>query len=140
VGGSQGGPLSIASAALEPRIARCASAFPFLSDYRRVWAMDLAEDAYEELRNFFRLFDPRHEREDEIFTRLGYIDVKNLAPRIEAKVFMGLSLMDPVCPPSTPFAVCNAVRGEKERLTYPGFAHEALPGFYDRAFDFLAAL
>lgn len=102
--------------------------------------MDLAEDAYEELRNFFRLFDPRHEREDEIFTRLGYIDVKNLAPHIEAKVLMGLSLMDPVSPPSTPFAVCNAVRGEKERLTYPGFAHEAWPGFYDRAFDFLAAL
>jgi len=140
VGGSQGGALSIACAALEPRIARCVSVFPFLSDYRRVWEMDLAKDAYAELRNFFRMFDPRHEREDEIFTRLGYIDVKNLAPRIEAKVLMGLSLMDPICPPSTQFAVYNAVRGEKECLIYPDFAHEALPGFYDRAFDFLAAL
>ena len=140
LGGSQGGALSIACAALEPRIARCVSVFPFLSDYKRVWDLDLAKDAYAELRTFFRLFDPRHEREEEIFTRLGYIDVKNLAPRIKAKVLMGLSLMDPICPPSTQFAVYNAIEGEKECLIYPDFAHETLPGFHDRAFDFLAAL
>lgn len=139
-GGSQGGALSIACAALEPRISRCVSVFPFLSDYRRVWEMDLAKDAYAELRNFFRMFDPRHEREEEIFTRLGYIDVKNLAPRIRAQVLMGLSLMDPICPPSTQFAVFNAITTEKDAVIYPDFAHEGLPGFNDRAFDFLAAL
>lgn len=139
-GGSQGGALSIACAALEPRIARCVSVFPFLSDYRRVWEMDLAKDAYVELRNFFRMFDPRHEREDEIFTRLGYIDVKNLAPRIKARVLMGLSLMDPICPPSTQFAVFNNITAPKDAVIYPDFAHEALPGFNDRAFDFLAGL
>lgn len=139
-GGSQGGALSIACAALEPRIARCVSVFPFLSDYRRVWDMDLAKDAYAELRNFFRLFDPRHEREDEIFTRLGYIDVKNLAPRIKARVLMGLSLMDPICPPSTQFAVFNNITAPKDAIIYPDFAHEGLPGFTDRAFDFLAGL
>ena len=140
LGGSQGGALSIACASLEPRIARCVSVFPFLSDYKRVWDLDLAKDAYAELRTFFRSFDPRHEREEEIFTRLGYIDVKNLAPRIKAEVLMGLSLMDPICPPSTQFAVYNAIAGKKECLIYPDFAHEALPGFYDRAFDFLAGL
>jgi cephalosporin-C deacetylase len=35
-GASQGGALSIACAALEPRIARCVSVYPFLSDYQRV--------------------------------------------------------------------------------------------------------
>jgi cephalosporin-C deacetylase len=140
LGCSQGGALSIACAALELRIARCVSVFPFLSDYKRIWDLDLAKDAYAELRTFFRFFDPRHEREEEIFTRLGYIDVKNLAPRIKAKVLMGLSLMDPVCPPSTQFAVYNAIAGDKECIIYPDFAHEPLPGFHDRAFDFLAAL
>jgi cephalosporin-C deacetylase len=139
-GGSQGGALSIACAALEPRMARCVSVFPFLSDYRRVWEMDLAKDAYAELRNFFRMFDPRHEREHEIFTRLGYIDVKNLAPRIKARVLMGLSLMDPICPPSTQFAVFNNIAAPKDAVIYPDFAHEGLPGFNDRAFDFLAGL
>ncbi len=139
-GGSQGGALSIACAALEPRISRCVSIFPFLSDYRRVWDLDLAKDAYAELRQFFRNFDPLHEREEEIFTRLGYIDVKNLAPRIKARVLMGLSLMDNICPPSTQFAVYNAVTGEKDAIIYPDFGHEGLPAINDRAFDFLVRL
>ncbi|HKB90121.1 MAG TPA: alpha/beta fold hydrolase, partial [Opitutaceae bacterium] len=77
-GGSQGGALTLACAALEPRIRRAAPVFPFLCDYRRVWEMDQAKDAYVELRTFFRLFDPRHEREREIFTKLGYIDCQFL--------------------------------------------------------------
>lgn len=139
-GGSQGGALSIACAALEPRISRCVSIVPFLSDYRRVWELDLAKEAYAELRTYFRLFDPRHEREEEIFTRLGFIDVKNLAPRIKAEVLMGISLMDDICPPSTQFAVYNAINSEKQCLIYPDFAHENLPGFPDAAFNFLSAL
>ena len=60
-GGSQGGGLTLACASLEPRIRRAAPVFPFLCDYRRVWEMDLAKDAYEELKTFFRLFDPLHD-------------------------------------------------------------------------------
>lgn len=140
IGGSQGGALSIACAALAPRIKRCVSIFPFLSDYRRVWEMDLAKDAYAELKTFFRHFDPLHQREEEIFTRLGYIDVKNLAPRIRAESFLGLTLMDNICPPSTQFAVYNNISAKKDAVIYPDFGHEALPGFHDRAFNFLTAL
>ena len=53
-GGSQGGGLTLACAALEPRVRRAAPVFPFLCDYQRVWEMDLATDAYEELRLYFR--------------------------------------------------------------------------------------
>jgi len=139
MGGSQGGALAIACAALEPRITRCVSIFPFLSDFKRVWEMDLAKDAYAELRNYLRMFDPLHEREEEIFRTLGYIDVHHLAPRIQARVLMALTLMDNICPPSTQFAVYNNIPGEKECAIYPDFGHEGLPGFPDRAFRFLAA-
>ena len=74
LGDSQGGGLTLACAALEPRIKLAAPVFPFLCDYQRVWEMDLALDAYDEIRTYFRQFDPRHEREQEIFTKLGYID------------------------------------------------------------------
>ena len=47
--------------------------------------MDLAVGAYEELKSYFRMFDPLHEREEEIFTKLGYIDCQYLAPRIRAR-------------------------------------------------------
>lgn len=140
IGGSQGGALSIACAALAPQIRRCVSMYPFLSDYRRVWEMDLAKDAYAELLTYFRNFDPLHEREDEIFRRLGYIDIKNLAPRITADVLMGISLIDPICPPSTQFAVYNNLASKKHALIYPDFRHENLPGFLDRAFEFLREL
>lgn len=139
MGGSQGGALSIACAALEPRIRRCVSAFPFLSDYRRVWEMDLAKDAYAELRNYLRLFDPLHSREAAIFNKLGYIDVHHLAPRITARVLMGLTLMDNICPPSTQFAVFNNIGSPKECLIYPDHGHEGLPGFNDSTFNFLFA-
>jgi cephalosporin-C deacetylase len=140
IGGSQGGALSIACASLVPQIKRCVSVFPFLSDYKRVWEMDLAKDAYAELKTFFRHFDPLHEREEEIFTRLGYIDVKNLAPRINAECLLALTLMDNICPPSTQFAVYNNISGRKDAAIYPDYGHEGLPGFQDRAFNFLLGL
>jgi cephalosporin-C deacetylase len=139
-GGSQGGGLTLACAALEPRVVRAAPVFPFLCDYKRVWEMDLARDAYEELTYYFRQFDPTHKHEDDIFTRLGYIDVQHLADRIKARVQMTTSLMDTVCPPSSQFAAYNRIRSEKEMVLYPDFGHEDLPGHNDRVFEFLSEL
>lgn len=139
-GGSQGGGLTLACAALEPRIKRAAPVFPFLCDYQRVWEMDLAAGAYEELRTFFRMFDPLHEREDELFTRLGYIDNQHLAHRIRAEVLMLVGLMDTICPPSTQFAAFNKIQSEKRMILYPDYGHEGLPGAPDRIYDFLAGL
>lgn len=136
-GASQGGALALACAALEPRISRTAPVYPFLCDYQRTWEMDQAREAYEELRLFFRAFDPRHEREREIFTRLGYIDVQHLAPRIRARTLMFTGLMDTICLPSTQFAAFNRIPAPKEVVLYPDFGHEVLPGQADRTFAFL---
>jgi cephalosporin-C deacetylase len=106
----------------------------------RVWEMDLATAAYAELRNFFRNHDPRHERKEQVFTQLGYIDIQNLAPRIEAEVMMGIGLMDSICPPSTQYAVFNKIRSPKKAVLYPDFGHEGLPGFNDMIFEFLGEL
>ena len=126
-GGSQGGGLTLACASLEPRIARAVSVFPFLSDYQRVWEMDLAKGAYQELQEYFRKFDPRHEREDAVFERLGYVDVHNLTDRIRANTLMLTGLMDTICPPSTQFAAYNAITSAKDVIIYPDFGHEGLP-------------
>jgi cephalosporin-C deacetylase len=139
-GGSQGGALTIACAALEPRIKRLAPVFPFLSDYKRVWEMDLAKDAYQELKTYFRLFDPQHKRENEIFTKLGYIDIQHLAPRIRGEVLMGVGLMDTICPPSTQFAAYNKITAPKRVEIYPDFGHEGLPGFNDKTVEFMLKL
>lgn len=140
MGASQGGALTLACAALEPKIKLVAPVFPFLCDYQRTWEIDLAEHAYEELRDYFRRFDPLHERETEIFTKLGYIDVQHLCRRIKAEVFLGIGLMDTVCPPSTQLAVYNKINSKKSMAIYPDYGHEDLPGHQDRVFQFMAGL
>ena len=137
MGGSQGGGLTLAAGSLCPFVNRLAPIFPFLSDYRRVWEMDLAKDAYLELKEYFRHFDPRHEREDEFFTRLGYIDIHNMTKRIKSKVKMFTALMDTICPPSTQFAAYNAITSEKEVVFYPDFGHENLPDVHDITMQFM---
>jgi len=126
-GGSQGGGLTLACAALTPTLNRAAPMMPFLCDYRRVWEMDLAKDAYSELTEFFRHTDPRHEKEEFYFTKLGYIDNQHIAHRIRAKVKMFTGLMDNICPPSTQFAAYNKITSEKDVVIYPDFAHEHYP-------------
>jgi cephalosporin-C deacetylase len=139
-GGSQGGALALACAALVPEIKRVSAVFPFLCDYQRVWEMDLAKDAYEELRYFLRKFDPRHERVSEIFTRLGYIDIQHLAPRIRGEVLMFTGLMDQICPPSSQFAAYNKLGGTKSMKIYPDYEHEGLPDQTDLSFTFFQGL
>lgn len=137
VGGSQGGGLALACAALEQRVRAVVPQVPFLCDYQRVWEMDLAKRAYQELTDYFRRFDPLHAREDAVFARLGFIDVQHLAERIQGSVLFGTGLMDEVCPPSSQFGAYNKIVAPKEMMVYPDFGHEALPGFQDRAVQFL---
>lgn len=136
VGGSQGGALSLACGALEPRVAKISAAEPFLCDFKRVWDMDLDMDAYGELRDYFRMRDPRHERETEIFTKLGYIDIQNLASRIKGDVLMFTGLIDNICPPSTQFAAYNKMQCRKKHLIYPDYTHEKLMDVDDFTYEF----
>ncbi|MHB1461183.1 MAG: acetylxylan esterase [Armatimonadota bacterium] len=136
-GGSQGGGLTLACAALHSGIKKAAPAFPFLCDYKRVWEMDQAAGAYAELRTHFRTYDPLHEREEEIWTKLGYIDVQHLAPRINGEVMMFTGLMDNICPPSSQFAAYNKIISPKQVVIYPDFGHEGLPRASDMIFEWL---
>jgi len=137
-GGSQGGGLTLACAGLVPELNRAAPVFPFLSDYKRVWEMDLAKDAYAELKEYFRRFDPQHKREEEIFTKLGYIDVQNMAARItKTDILFFTGLMDTICPPSTQYAAYNKITAKKEHILFPDYGHEYIPDVNDMVFRYM---
>ena len=140
VGGSQGGALSVVCACLVPEVKKCVAVFPYLSDYKRVYEMDLNKGAYDGLKYYFRKFDPRHEREEEIFTKLGYIDIQNLAKRMKAELLMHTGLVDTTCPPSTQFAMYNKVTSKKQVIVYPEYGHEGIVDEPDITFEFLADL
>ena len=77
---------------------------------------------------------------DEIYEKLGYIDIQNLAKRMKAELLMFTGLMDTTCPPSTQFAMYNKVTSKKSYITYPEFGHELPSSGYDVVFEFLADL
>jgi cephalosporin-C deacetylase len=139
-GGSQGGALTVVCASLVPELKLAAPTFPFLSDYKRVWQMDLAENAYAELREYLRWRDPTHANVDQFWHTLGYIDIQNLAPRIKSDIYMAVGLMDKTCPPSTQFAAYNKITAPKRLEIYPDFAHENLKGHDDRVFGYFMNL
>ncbi len=141
LGFSQGGALALAAAALESKVAKIFSIYPFLSDYKRVWEMDLGRLPYEELKQYFRNKDPLHEREEEIFTKLGYIDIQYLAPKVKGDVIVATGLIDEICPPSTQFAMYNKLETKKKMLIYHDYGHEDnITGIYDKIYEWLLTI
>ncbi len=136
-GASQGGALSLICAALEPRVKKVVAQYPFLSDYRKAFEFDITSSAYEELHYWFRFRDPMHEREDEFFNTLEYIDLLHFAPRIKAEVKWAIALEDGVCYPAQQFAVYNQITSPKEMIFFPEYGHEYLPKLGDRVKGFL---
>lgn len=139
-GQSQGGALAVACASLEPRIKRIVAVYPFLSDFKRAWEMDVVNSAYEEISYYFRNHDPTHEKAEQVFERLGYIDIQNLAPRINGEVRWITGLRDQICPPSTQFAAYNKIQTKKEMVLYPEHGHEFLPKHSDHALQWFKEL
>lgn len=135
-GGSQGGALSVACAAFSGRIKKVAVLYTFLSDYKRVWDMNLAQGAYADITHYFRETDPRHETEEQVFERLGYIDIQFMAPKVTAETLMFVGLMDNICPPSTQFSVYNKLEAHKKMIIYPDYGHEDFPESYDIIMEF----
>ncbi|WP_270913370.1 acetylxylan esterase [Allofournierella sp. CML151] len=136
-GGSQGGALALATAALHPDLIKKAGIqYPFLSDFQKVWEMDADLIAYEGLRYYMRWFDPQGLRTGEIFRKLGYVDSINFAPLIRCPVLFATGFQDDICPPVTQYAVYNRIAAPKRHLLYPDFAHEEIQAFDDRLIRF----
>lgn len=139
-GKSQGGGISVATAALVPKVKLCAPLYPFLSDFRRVVEMDLNKGAYDGFYWYFKKCDPTHKTEEQVFERLGYIDIQNHAPKIRAQVLWQTGLMDDQCPPSTQFASYNKISSPKRMITYPEHTHEMIYFANDEIFTFFQGL
>jgi cephalosporin-C deacetylase-like acetyl esterase len=126
-GASQGGALTFVTAALNnDRIAVCAPAVPFLSDFRdyfrvAVWPGNEFTDLVENQKKLTW---------DQVFNTLSYFDIKNLAPMIKAPLIMGVGLIDDVCPPHINFAAYNQVKSEKKYIVYPESGHGLPEAFY----------
>jgi len=137
LGASQGGGLAISTAGLIPEIYQVISIYPFLSDFKRVWEIGAANEAYSGITEYFRKYDPQHRDQELFFSTLNYVDVQHFAPKIKAEVLFIVALKDNICPPSTQYAIYNKINSKKEIITYPDFGHEPLKNLNDEILSFL---
>ena len=116
-GGSQGGGLAFATAALSPKVALCLADIPFLCDWDGYFKLS----EWPEMESW--ICDASNRSWQTTLKTLSYFDTMNLAGRIRCPVKMGIGLQDDVCPPSTSFAAFNRVRGHREVNIYPTHGH-----------------
>lgn len=128
-GGSQGGGLTLAAAALADGPIAAMPDVPFLSDFPR--AITLADtDPYGEIARYLKAHRDHLER---VLATLAYFDVAILGRRAGAPALFSVGLMDETCPPSTVYAAFNHYGGPKEIREYPFNDHEGGEGFHDVA-------
>lgn len=120
VGGSQGGALTLAAAALAPDLAAVVAYVPFLSDFPRAVQITDAYP-YRELRDYLAVHRGEVER---VMDTLRYFDMVNLVPRAQVPALFSVGLMDETTPPSTVYAAYNNYAGPKELMVWPFNGHE----------------
>ncbi|WP_049573990.1 acetylxylan esterase [Nonomuraea sp. SBT364] len=124
-GGSQGGGIAQATAALHPGVKAALIDVPFLTHFRR--AVEITDrDPYREI---VRFLSTRREVADQVFRTLSYFDGMNFAARGRVPALYSVALMDLTCPPSTVFASYNHWQGAKEITVWPWNDHEGGSGY-----------
>ncbi len=130
-GGSQGGGLSFATAALDQRIDLCIADIPFLCDmplYLGITHWDEVDIWFEE--------NPEQTWQSVLQT-LSYFDTKNMAGKINCPVIMSIGLQDDICPPSTSFATYNFITSPKEYTVNKHSGHWQPKTHWENRFSWL---
>lgn len=135
-GGSQGGALAVAAAALTTdKLKFIIVAFPFMGNFSlylktAVWPTDKIE----------RMCRLKGLPIAEALRTLSYFDTKNLAGWVRCPVLLQMTLQDKTCPPWTQFPVLTnlPVETEREWSIYPEADHNGLPGMSVEENEFIS--
>lgn len=135
-GGSQGGALTLTTAALRNDVITCGAAgAPYLTGYMDAASLTHSYP-YEEMNEILRVHP---EWEPQMRATLDFYDCLNFAPNIRCPMLISIGLGDDVCPPETAFDLLKALVCPTEYNAWPRCAHDA-GGFWEgkNIADFLA--
>jgi len=133
LGGSQGGGLTIATAALSDRPKLAIPEVPYLCHFRR--SVDIAAAGpYREISDWMRL---RPETAEQSWKTLSYVDGMNLAGWIRCRTVMTVGLWDDICPPSSVFAAYNHIEAAKQIEVFDFTGHECPEHFAETKFELM---
>ena len=121
-GTSQGGGLTICTAAMRPEIRAAAAGAPYLCGY--LDAIELTHTyPYEEINDYLRQYPDSRPAVEET---LAYFDGLNFADHITCPIIVNIGLQDNVCPPETGYALFHRIGATDKRLyPYDGHGHDA---------------
>ena len=120
-GSSQGGALTLVTAALANDIIAAAPDVPFLTNYRYCVGAS-ASYPYAEIADLLR---QHPDIESQIWDTVSYFDVVNFAPQVTCPVLLSVGMKDDVCPAPATLAMAEHIGGSVELAVYENAAHEA---------------
>jgi cephalosporin-C deacetylase len=121
-GGSQGGALSIVTAALDPRVKWTAPIYPALAD--------MVGYTQNRAGGWPHIFDKNlfPQNMTEVKQKVAsYYDVVNFAKQLKVPVFYSMGFNDETCPPTSMWAAYNAITAPKELRLYLETGHWTFP-------------
>lgn len=122
-GGSMGGFLAIATAALDKRAAICSAQSPVFADIRTL--VKRVNFPIKSIQIYLRT-QPGLTL-NQILDNLDYFDVKNFAPKVKCHFIMSVGLLDTYVPPTNDFAVFNSMTAKKKIMVFKDLGHDVSP-------------
>jgi cephalosporin-C deacetylase len=119
-GGSMGGFLSVATAALDKRVSLCSTQNPIMCDIRNLtndteFPMSMIKK-YVKTQPGLTL--------NQVLDNLDYFDVKNFATLLKCPTIMGIGLLDPFAPPGAEYGAYNNIKSNKRIMVFKDLGHE----------------
>ncbi|MBN2711887.1 MAG: acetylxylan esterase [Planctomycetes bacterium] len=125
-GGSQGGALTMAMAALDDRPILALAAVPSNTNLE-----ERVKGGYGVFNCVTEYGKKFPDRIDRCFETLSYFDTMNMADRVKCRVVAGVGGKDPICPAKFYYATYNRITSKKEIYIYPLNGHEGGGGVFN---------
>ena len=134
-GGSQGGALTIITAALNERVTLCAPFYPALCD--------LTGFLHQRAGGWPKFFSSFYKDgqvdidTDQALKTLQYFDVVNFARMLTVPTFMSWGYSDDTCSPTSIWAAWNVITAPKEKDITPSSGHWRFPNSWDKCWQWM---
>jgi cephalosporin-C deacetylase len=119
-GGSMGGFLSIATCAVDGRVALCSAQNPILSDINNLdgevdWPLI-------DIRSY--ISSKPGLTYSKVMQNLNYFDTKNFAAMLKCPTLLGMGMLDPIVPPNNAYIDYNNITAKKHIIIFRDLGHE----------------
>lgn len=134
-GGSQGGALTIVTAALSDKVTACAPFYPALCDFTG-FLHHRAGGWPKFFSGFYK--DGRTDiPDDQAVATLQYYDVVNFARQLKVPTFMSWGYNDDTCSPTSVWAAWNVITAPKQNDITPSSGHWRFPTSQQKCLEWM---